>query len=564
MASGLDRGRCWAGVSNREGHPKSLGELSVLLIDDDSMTRQTLREIICHLGMTRVLEASDGEEALGLMRMQDVDVVLTDVHMPRMDGLSFLREVKRRWPAVPVVVLTGFPTIETAIQAMKEGASDFIMKPFRIEQIELFLQRALRDRRLLLENSMLSQELQHKREIERLNRDLNRKVKELSVLYAISESLQPSHVEGDALFDKIVRMAAQIVEAKRASLMLVDDETNCLVIKAAVGLDEDVQRQTIVRIGDGIAGKVALDGAPLLIKDIKESEFREMALMGRYRTHSLISVPLLMRGEVFGVLNVADKGSGRSFLEEDLTLLSALAHKAALAIENQALYESIFTTLTDTLLSLVSTIEARDPHTKDHSQRVTQWAVRIAELMGISQEELDAIKFAGYLHDIGKIGVRDSILMKPTALTPEEEAIIRTHPIIGERIVKPLGLLPLERSVIRHHHERWDGRGYPDGLKAEEIPLPARILAVADAYDAITSDRVYRKARRSAEALREIERCTGSQFDRRVVLAFRDVILRQRDSSRRNSPIGGGPPLKGCDVPVMAPREAPEGVKAFV
>ncbi len=525
--------------------PRSLGDLSVLLIDDDPMTRQTLRQIICHLGVTRVSEASDGDEALALMRGRDVDVVLTDVHMPRMDGLSFLQEVKREWPAVPVVVLTGFPTIETAIQAMKRGASDFIMKPFRIEEIELFLRRALKDRRLLLENSILSQELQHKREIERLNRDLNRKVKELSVLYAISESLQPSHVEGDALFYRIVRMAADIVEAKRASLMLVDDETNCLVIKAAVGMDEDIQRQTIVRIGDGIAGKVALDGVPLLIKDIEQSEFRDLALVGRYRTHSLISVPVLMRGEVFGVLNVADKGSGRSFLEEDLTLLSALAQKAALAIENQALYESIFTTLTDTLLSLVSTIEARDPYTKDHSQRVTQWAVRIAELMGISQEELDAIKFAGYLHDIGKIGIRDSILMKPTELTQEEEAIIRTHPIIGERIVKPLGLLPLERSVIRHHHEWWDGRGYPDGLKAEEIPLPARILAVADAYDAITSDRVYRRARPSVEALREIERRTGSQFDRKVVLAFREVVLRQQGSPRQVPRLGEVATLKG-------------------
>ncbi|MGQ9655798.1 MAG: response regulator, partial [Thermodesulfobacteriota bacterium] len=423
MNSGSNGKRHDSGTSLGGDPPRSLGDLSVLLIDDDPMTRQTLRQIICHLGVSRVSEAPDGDEALALMRVRDVDVVLTDVHMPRMDGLSFLKEVKKEWPAVPVVVLTGFPTIETAIQAMKQGASDFIMKPFRIEQIELFLQRALRDRRLLLENSILSQELQHKREIERLNRDLNRKVKELSVLYAISESLQPSHVEGDALFERIVRMAADIVEAKRASLMLLDDETNCLVIKAAVGMDEDIQRQTIVRIGDGIAGKVALDGTPLLIKDIEDSEFKELALMGRYRTHSLISVPVLMRGEVFGVLNVADKVSGRSFLEEDLTLLSALAQKAALAIENQALYESIFTTLTDTLLSLVSTIEARDPYTKDHSQRVTQWAVRIAELMGISQEELDAIKFAGYLHDIGKIGIRDSILMKHTELTPAEEAI---------------------------------------------------------------------------------------------------------------------------------------------
>jgi len=153
--------------------------------------------------------------------------------------------------------------------------------------------------------------------------------------------------------------------------------------------------------------------------------------------------------------------------------------------------------------------------------------VQIAHVMGMGQDEVDVMKFAGYLHDIGKIGIRDSILMKPMTLTPDEMAVIRTHPIIGERIVKPLGLMPLERSIIRHHHERWDGKGYPDGLQGEEIPLPARILAVADVFDAITSNRVYRKARPPADALRELQRSVGSQFDRQVVLAFQEILVQQ-------------------------------------
>jgi putative nucleotidyltransferase with HDIG domain len=498
-------------------------DLVVMLVDDDQMTRETLRDVLRSLGISRVHETGDGEEALKVMEEQDIDVVLTDIHMPRMDGLSLLHQAKRRWPTVPVVLLTGFPTIENAIQAMKQGASDFIVKPFRMEQMQLLLQRALRDRRLLLENSILNRALRQKQEIERLNWDLNRKVKELSVLYAISESLQPPQAEGDDLFDRVVQMAAEITEAKRASLMLVDNETNQLVIKAARGIDARIQKETFLALGEGIAGRVAIQGAPLFVRNIQETEFKSSAEVGRYDTGSLISVPLLIRGEIFGVLNVADKASGQTFREEDLTLLCALAQKAALAIENHALYESIYTTLTDTLLSLVSTIEARDPHTKDHSYRVTHLSVQIAQALGMSQEEVDVIKFAGYLHDIGKIGIRDSILMKPTRLTPDEEAVIRTHPIIGERIVKPLGLLPIERSIIRHHHERWDGKGYPDGLQGEEIPLPARILAVADAYDAITSDRVYKRGRPMADALAELQRCVGTQFDREVVLAFRSV-----------------------------------------
>ena len=512
--------RTWA---EAEGSP--LGEVSALLVDDDLLTRETLRDILLHLGIGRVHEACNGQEAIRVLEQMDVDLLLTDIHMPVMDGLSLLQRVKERWPTVPVLVLTGYPTIETAVDAMRRGASDFIMKPFRLDQIELPLQRAARERRLLLENSLLSKELSHKRQIERLNKHLHRKLEELSKLYAISESIQPGKLEGDDLFERIVEMAASVTEARRVSLMLLDEESNRLVIKAARGMDQDVRQEVSVPLGEGVSGKVAMSGEPLMVTDIRESS---LAGSGSYRTGSLISVPLRIGGNVFGVLNVTDKLSGDSFRNEDLTLLKALAQKASLALENQALYESIYTTLTDTLLSLVTTIEARDPYTRDHSQRVTQWAVRIAQRMGLSQEELDMLRFAGYLHDIGKIGIRDSILMKPAHLTEEEMSIIRTHPIIGERIVKPLGLLPLERSVIRHHHERWDGTGYPDGLEGKKIPLPARILAVADGFDAMTSDRVYRRGRPSGEALSEIERLAGTQFDREVVAAFKEVLEEAR------------------------------------
>jgi HD-GYP domain-containing protein (c-di-GMP phosphodiesterase class II) len=312
--------------------------------------------------------------------------------------------------------------------------------------------------------------------------------------------------------------------------MLVDDESNHLMIKAARGIEEHIWRETKVPIGEGIAGRVAIEGNTRFIHDLKEQGLTAAQEVGLGPTRSMISVPLMIRGEIFGVLNVADKARDRRFLEEDLTLLKALVQKAALTIENQALYESVYTTLTDTLFSLVTTIEAKDPYTRDHSQRVTQWAVQVAEALQVSTEEIDGIRFAGYLHDIGKIGIPDSILMKSTGLTNDEEAIIRTHPIIGERIVKPLGLLPLESSLIRHHHERWDGEGYPDGLRGEEIPLAARILAVADTYDAITSNRTYRESRKAVHALKELESSVGRQFDRRVVLAFRDVVLNRGEN----------------------------------
>lgn len=503
------------------GQDPCLGEFSALIVDDDLLTRETLRKMLLRLGVGSVREACHGQEAILILEQRAVDLLLTDIHMPVMDGMALLEKVKEKWPAVPVLVVTGYPAIEIAVEAMKRGASDFIVKPFRLDQMELPLQRAARERRLLLENSFLSRELAQKREIERLNRRLQRKLEELSKLYAISESMQPGPTGGEDLFQRIIEMAAEVTGAGKASLMLLDEESNSLLIKAALGMGEELPKNSCVPLGEGIPGKVVLGGHSFLLKAAEEAGWEACGTRGR---GSLISVPLRIGGEVFGVLNVYDKRSGGSFRKEDLTLLTALAQKAALALENQALHESIYTTLTETLVSLVSTIEARDPYTRDHSQRVTQWAVRIARKMGLSKEETDLLRFAGYLHDIGKIGIRDSILMKPARLTEEEISIIRTHPIIGERIVKPLGLLPLERSVIRHHHERWDGQGYPDGLKGREIPLPARILAVADGFDAMTSDRVYRRSRSPEQALREIEKCAGTQFDKDVVAAFKKAF----------------------------------------
>ncbi len=183
----------------------------------------------------------------------------------------------------------------------------------------------------------------------------------------------------------------------------------------------------------------------------------------------------------------------------------------------------MYTNLINTLQSLVAAIEARDSYTQQHSQRVTSIAALIAEEMGCTQDEIDTIKFAGMLHDIGKISISDAILLKKDRLTPEEIEIIQQHPLIGEKILQPLGLLPAERAIVRHHHERWDGTGYPDSLKGNEIPFLARIIAVADSYDAMTSNRPYRTARENGKALDEIRRCSGTQFDKAVVDAFHAI-----------------------------------------
>jgi putative nucleotidyltransferase with HDIG domain len=210
----------------------------------------------------------------------------------------------------------------------------------------------------------------------------------------------------------------------------------------------------------------------------------------------------------------------KRFSEKDLYYLSFLAQSAAQAIENLALYENIYENLFATLYAFVKAVEARDLYTQLHSSRVTGLSIVLGKQLGCSKEELDILKFAGHLHDIGKIGIRDDILLKPGKLTEEEFEKIKDHPVIGASILEQLGLWEKERQIIRCHHERFDGSGYPDGIKQDDIPFLARILSVADVYDAMASDRAYRKKMEDPVIIKIINEGGGSQFDPDVVAAF--------------------------------------------
>ena len=243
-----------------------------------------------------------------------------------------------------------------------------------------------------------------------------------------------------------------------------------------------------------------------------------------FEDRGAVVVPFKIRKEPFGLLAAVPGEGKRVSQEEALFLMHLLGERASLTVENLLLYESVSMNLLATLKALVQSLEAKEPYTRQHSQRVTEVAVQLAYIMGCTAEEIDAIRFAGHLHDIGKIGIRDQVLLKPGKLTEEEYEIIKQHPVIGEEIISHIGLLPLERAIIRHHHERWDGGGYPDGLSGEDIPKLSRILAVADTFDAMTSCRPYRGAMCSGDAKGEIKRCSGTQFDPEVVEAFEEWL----------------------------------------
>ena len=233
-----------------------------------------------------------------------------------------------------------------------------------------------------------------------------------------------------------------------------------------------------------------------------------------------MGIPLKIREKVFGVLIAVSTNENQSFAEKDLYYMSFMIQQAAYLVENLALYENIYENLFSTLSALVKTVEARDAYTKEHSSRVKDTAIIVAKAYGCSKEEIDVLDFASRLHDIGKIGIRDDILLKPARLTDVEYKKIKEHPLIGESIIGQLGLWDREKKIVRHHHEWFDGSGYPDGLQGDKIPLLSRILSVSDAYDAMVSDRAYRKEMPQNEVLGIITSGKGIQFDPRIVELF--------------------------------------------
>jgi putative two-component system response regulator len=325
-----------------------------LVVDDDVQVRRTLSRVLQALGMA-TLEAGNGREALALLDDQGgVPLIVSDINMPEMDGIAFLREVHRRWPDIAVIMLTGVADVSTAVDCLKHGALDYLQKPVLVDEVRARVDNALEKRRLILENRFLQQSYQER--LEGSIRELDQRNKEQ--------------------FVGQIQMAVRMLEKK-------------------------------------------------------------------------------------------------------------------------------------------------DVYTRGHSQRVSRYAVKTAVLLGYTGDTLDQIRLGGELHDIGKIGTRDVVLQKPGPLTPAEFEEIKKHVTEGEEILEPLRRgHPLVLQIVRNHHERVDGSGFPDRLRGEAIPMVARVVAVVDAFDAMTTNRAYRTCRGPAEAMEELRRFSGVQFDADVVNAF--------------------------------------------
>ena len=326
----------------------------------------------------------------------------------------------------------------------------------------------------------------------------------------------------DKLVKQITQMTQHTLNATASSVLLFDDIEQELYFEIAEGESEKALRKIKLKARSGIAGWVAQHKKPIIINDVMSDQRFDQSIdeITGFTTKSIICVPLIVHREVIGVIEVLNKSDGSDFNEQDLGALTSVAATAAMAIENAQLNQDILNAYKSTIKALAAAIDAKDHYTRGHSQRVMEYALMGGMLLSVPRAELEIIEYAGILHDIGKIGIDDRILSKEDQLTDLEWEVIRQHPMIGADILKDIPFLKKARTLVLHHHERYDGGGYPDGMRGENIPLGARLLAIADAFDTMTTDRAYRTALSVDHAIKELIKCSGTQFCPIAVDAF--------------------------------------------
>jgi len=496
--------------------------LRVLLVDDnDSVLRFLVSAFTSNHCQAKT--ASTAEQALDLLGDDPYDLVVSDIKMPGLSGLDLLRAIKGKQPGTPVVLITGVPSVNSAVFGLRHGAYDYLPKPFSVTEVKELIQRLRRDRAEGNVNYPAG-----------LSEELARRQGGVEVLAGIGE-LALQGLEPALFVEKVLEKTIRSLRCDGAVILLCDQDGKFNASR--MGAPELVnQLLTLLHANFG---------------DVVKSGGRETFTLTT-RDHGFEALAALIPGvgNAMGILCMARDARHGAFLPDEKALLLGYAQTTAIALQKIVLREHLEKNLIDTISSFVVALESKDPYLKGHSARVSLYTGEIASVMALKPSDVVLFSRAGMLHDLGKLVIMDKILLKPRQLTEEEFELIRSHPVVGDKILKPLRFLSCEARAVRHHHERYDGKGYPDGLKGEDIPLIARVVTVADAFDAMTSDRPYRAKRPVEAAVAEVGRGARTQFDPLVAEAFVTIpiarlaeISRHLDLRSAEAPVAIAQPL---------------------
>ncbi len=494
---------------------------NILIVDDDPSIMDLLKETVSSYNFA-CLTASDGSEALDCIQKNDFYIVVSDINLPHMSGLDLMDATQKIKPEIPFLIITGYDMSFSYDQVINAGANDFIVKPFSMKEFANKLMRIIEERRLGHDYKKL------------LNKqtDINRR---LSKLLDVASTFV-AELNFDRLFPLIIGKVTEAMLAERTSLYIIDWDKGELWTKVAEGVD-----QIRLPLGQGISGRVAQTGEQINIPDAWKLPYFNMEFDKKhnFRTMTVLCQPIKnLDGKMIGVLQVINKKGNEAFNNDDELFLTCLASHVGIALDNSLLHEELRLSFESSINTLSAIVDAKHHLTCGHSQRVTEYTLMIAKEMGIPEEDLDALRFAALLHDIGKIGVRDSILLKNGTFTEDERVEMNLHASKTKEILDnfrfPRALQSIP-DIASKHHEKINGKGYPEGLTGDQMPLGSKIIAVADVFDALTSPRDYPKYDEKGslgscapmplqKAISILKDGAGEHFDPSVVDAFMQCL----------------------------------------
>jgi len=501
----------------------------ILIVEDQVAVREVMVESIAEIPLAiEISEASSLAEARVLYHSRVWDLLLTDYNLGDGKGLDLVEEIRMDNPGLPIVLVSGFLSPTRVKRSEELGVARVIAKPFRPNELESAVKALLENTGTGVEHVERAPPAEHATPY-RTDRTLLPKLFDMdrnqSLLFRIINEL-PRHREVANICNDALHIALDISRAGRGFVCLYDRGNRRLVMISQHSSDK------AMRDIDDAPASCAVDDtpfAPLLLwgKEAVESSRTDAGMHMCWPTvhaEEFIAVPMRLQETNMGVLCLMDRHADDEISAGDRHLLGMLIRQLDTLLDNRAVHAALADSATETLIALVHTLEARDRYTKDHSERVGKLAAMLAHGMGLPDDEVAVIRMGGRLHDIGKSGIPDSVLLKPGRYSEREYAIMKAHPGIGDAILRHMDMLTMERQIVRHHHERIDGNGYPDRLKGREIPLSARIVCVADSIDAMTTHRVYRMAQQMSFCVEQLQRNSGTQFDADVVEVALKII----------------------------------------
>jgi len=469
---------------------------SILVVDDSNVLRSILKEELEAEGF-RVHLAEDGTRGLELARDERPDVILLDLMLPELDGFEVCRKIKQEEALshIPVLILSARNELKDKLAGYDAGADDYMTKPFFTKELVARVRTHLRVKESL---------------------DSSRRLGDfyLEMLFGIGSAIISPFKMDDEL-EVILRQALVAAKTRRGAILLLDRLAGTLEVRRTLGYEGK---------GGPKLGQQFRISDKLPVVDLDNPEGPLGIRMYEDKTKKKVFVPMVAKEELIGGIEIDLGGRTQRFSANDQKLLYALASQAAIIIENARLERDVRAMFLNIIVSMAGAVDAKDAYTHGHSLRVARIALLVAQQQNMSREDMEPLLLSAILHDVGKIAIPDDVLKKPGKLNKKEFAIMKTHTTAGAKMLSHIPALENVIPGILQHHEFWNGSGYPDGLKGKEISLLGRIIHIGDAFDAMTTDRIYRKKVKVKAAVEEIVKFSGVQFDPECVKCLQDAF----------------------------------------